>query len=152
MGILKKIFCSEYGEAAGRRLAAEEAAKRKVKDRAKGIYKPDSEYYTLPEEDLKRKGNMDEYYEGTAPQMMNAIYGAHAGVKSIKNEVTGLGGNVKDIFWGVKDLKAEVHNLQNQIHDLMAVKEQLETLQNELNTQKEDIIKAIKEQQTDKAR
>lgn len=106
--------------ATARRLCAKVDNRRKAADQAAGVYHPDSWYLEgLPARDTMRKGNMDEYCEGTAPQLVNALYTSRDGIKNLQ-------GGMSDMKNAVKDIQDQLYILQGQYGDLQ---DQYSTLQ-----------------------
>lgn len=120
MGFISDIFFAPEGRAAGRRAAAKVDTERKAADQAAGVYHPDGWYLEgLPAQDTMRKGNMDEYCEGTAPQLVNALYTSRDGIKNLQ-------GGMSDMKNAVRDIQDQLCLLQGQYGDLQ---DQYSTLQ-----------------------
>lgn len=107
-----------------RRQCAKVDTERKAADRAAGVYRPDGWYLEgLPAQDTMRKGNMDEYCEGTAPQLVNALYTSRDGIRNLQ-------GGMSEMKNAVRDIQDQLCLLQGQYGDLQ---DQYSTLQRQYN-------------------
>lgn len=102
-------------EANTRRQCAKVDNKRKAADQAAGVYHPDGWYLEgLPAQDTMRKGNMDEYCEGTAPQLVNALYTSRDGIKNLQGGMSYMKNAVRDIQDQLCLLQGQYGDLQDQ--------------------------------------